>query len=52
MDNEEEKLKKVLALFDEEDIKYIDFDKVKSNREEKNSVKVKTIGDKNDRTRK
>ena len=46
---------KVLALFDEEDIKYIDHDLIKppEQLEENNEKKlVKKIGDINDRNRK
>lgn len=50
MDTQEEKIKKVLALFDEEDIKYINFDKLKvDDKEEKDDKKIKKLGGKNDR---
>lgn len=49
MNNEDEKLKKVLALFDTEDLKYIDFEKIKCDEEKKNKSKVKKIGENNDR---
>lgn len=49
MNTNEDIIKKVLALFDTEDLKYIDFEKIKSDEEQKNKSKVKKIGENNDR---
>ena len=54
---EENKIKSVLALFDKEDIPYIKSDTyleyiVKKNNISRANVKIKRIGDGNDRKRK
>ena len=56
----EEDVKKVLALFDDEDIPYINFDYLIQNniiefdnvQNEKNPIKVRKLGGRNDRTTK
>lgn len=57
MKTEEEIIKQVLALFDEEDIPYINFEylyknNIIKNKPYKSKVKVKKLGGKNDRPRK
>ncbi len=59
MEVDKENIKKVLALFDEEDIQYIDLDNLNnlldnddSKKDNNSNVKVKKLGDKNDRRRK
>lgn len=57
MKTEEEIIKQVLALFDEEDIPYINFEylyknNIIKNKPYKSNAKVKKLGGKNDRPRK
>lgn len=54
---DEEDLIKVLALFDKEDIPYINFEYLLNkytltSNKSKNNVKIKKLGGKNDRSRK
>ena len=55
---DEKNIKQVIALFDDEDIKYIDFEKLYNDilfndndtkKDVNSKVKVKKLGDKNDR---
>ncbi len=56
MEIKEEDIKQVLAMFDEDDLKYIDLDEVykeyikrKIKKEEKRNVKIMKLGEKDDR---
>ena len=58
MEIKEEDIKQVLAMFDEEDLKYVDLEEVYKeylkikNKKEKDNIKVMKLGAKNDGTRK
>lgn len=58
MEIKEEDIKQVLAMFDEEDLKYVDLEEVYKeylkikNKKEKDNIKVMKLGEKNDGTRK
>lgn len=58
MEIKKEDIKQVLAMFDEEDLKYVDLEEVYKeylkikNKKEKDNIKVMKLGEKNDGTRK
>ena len=56
MEIKEEDIKQVLAMFDEEDLKYVDLEEVYKEylkiKNKKDNIKVMKLGEKNDGTRK
>ena len=58
MEIKEEDIKQVLAMFDEDDLKYVDLEEVykeylkRKNKKENGNTKVMKLGEKNDGTRK